>query len=798
MPYVEGETLRERLDREKQLPVDEAVRIAVAVAGALDYAHRHGVVHRDIKPGNILMQDEQPVVGDFGIALAVGAAGGTRLTETGLSVGTPYYMSPEQATGDMEVGPPSDIYALGAVLYELLTGEPPYTGKTAQAVLGRIIQGTPVSATALRRAVPANVDGAIRKALEKLPADRFTAAQDFAHALQDPAFRYAEAGSAVTAATRGAWRWVAAALAVTTVGFAAAWMRAARAPLPARPVERFSMPFLPGDEVAFTGTAGFALSPDGTMLVYRHVVDGQQILVVRRWSELAATPIRETVGALFPAVSPDGRLAFQHDGEIKVLAFAGGPVRTLGSGAVPRWGPHDDVYFTMPDDAAARAPANGGAVDTVLAPDSGRPDVVWDVLPKGRKALVMEGIPGDSSTEIIGLDLGSGKRTKITPGDRPRYLAPGYLVFGDAATRRMMAAPFDPKSMKLLAPPVPVLDSVAAWSLSDDGKLFYTLGGTIARRAYQMIWVDRKGVATPVDPAWTWQPSTDPEWALSPDGTRLALLERTADGPDVWVKTLDAGARSRLTYDGTKGDDRWPIWRPGTDEVTYVGTKLTTIWTRRADGVGEPKALLKSKQIIATIAWSPDGKWLLLRTSGPRGNVGRRDIFGFRPGVDTVPVPMLADSAYDEMYPAVSPDGRYIANESTETGRTEIYVRPFPDVNAGKWGVSVHGGRQPRWSPRGNELFFQGMKGEMMVAKVRTRPAFHADAPVKLFDGDNSWLGAVGDIMGHEFVVGPDGQRFMMARQVAASDQDSTTTASVGAVLVENFLEVLKARVSGR
>ncbi len=185
MPYVEGDTLRERIDREKQLPIDEAIGIASSVASALRHAHDRGVIHRDIKPGNILLLDGQPVVGDFGIALAVGAAGGTRLTETGLSVGTPFYMAPEQATGDQVIGPASDIYALACVLYEMLIGEPPYPGNTAQAVLGKIIQGLPVSATAVRKSIPANVDGAIQKALERLPADRFTGAQDFAKALGD-------------------------------------------------------------------------------------------------------------------------------------------------------------------------------------------------------------------------------------------------------------------------------------------------------------------------------------------------------------------------------------------------------------------------------------------------------------------------------------------------------------------------------------------------------------------------------------------------------------------------------------
>ena len=225
MPYVEGESLRERLDRDHQLPVDEAVDIATNMAEALDYAHGQGVIHRDIKPANVLMLSGKPVISDFGIALAVGAAGGGRLTETGLSLGTPHYMSPEQATGDQNVGPQTDTYALGCVLYEMLVGEPPYTGPNAQAVLGQIITADAVSATGKRATVPANVDAAIRKALEKLPADRFTTAQDFAKALGDPGFRHGDL--ATSGAVGGARPWrglaiVASSVAIVT-SIAATW-----------------------------------------------------------------------------------------------------------------------------------------------------------------------------------------------------------------------------------------------------------------------------------------------------------------------------------------------------------------------------------------------------------------------------------------------------------------------------------------------------------------------------------------------------------------------------------------------
>ena len=274
MPYVEGETLRDRINREKQLPVDEAVRITTGVANALDYAHRHKVIHRDIKPANILLQDGEPVVADFGIALAVGAAGSNRLTETGLSLGTPYYMSPEQATGDQVVGSSTDTYALGSVLYEMLTGEPPFPGSTAQAVLGKIIAGEPVSAAKYRPAVPANVDGAVRRALEKLPADRFTSAQEFVRALGDEHFRYGEAGVGVAGArlagagggpVTGPWNRISVALAGATLLLAVAlgWALL-RAPTPG-PVVRSSLTFLEGQE---PGEAPYlvnlTLSPDGS------------------------------------------------------------------------------------------------------------------------------------------------------------------------------------------------------------------------------------------------------------------------------------------------------------------------------------------------------------------------------------------------------------------------------------------------------------------------------------------------------------------------------------------------------
>ena len=333
MPYLEGESLRDRIDREKQLPVDEAVRIATAVANALDHAHRHKVIHRDIKPANILLQDGEPVVADFGIALAVGAGGSSRLTETGLSLGTPYYMSPEQATGDQPVGASTDTYALGSVLYEMLVGEPPYPGTTAQAVLGKIIVGRPVSATEQRPAIPANVDAALRKALEKLPADRFASAQDFVRALGDEHFRYGEAVAGVEGADASPWNWLTVATASAAVLFAAMASWSLVRPTPAPPVQRFSLARDEGQ----VPNEWLALSPDGSALVMAYPnATGQTRLFVRRWGDLTAVPISGTeAGAGDPIVSPDGREVafFGGDAQLMVAPLQGGLVRVLAESA---------------------------------------------------------------------------------------------------------------------------------------------------------------------------------------------------------------------------------------------------------------------------------------------------------------------------------------------------------------------------------------------------------------------------------------------------------------------------------
>jgi eukaryotic-like serine/threonine-protein kinase len=386
MPFVEGETLKERIDRDKQLPVDEAVRIAASIANALETAHDHGIVHRDIKPANILLSRGEPLVADFGIALAVGAAGGSRLTETGLSVGTPFYMSPEQATGDQALGPASDTYALACVLYEMLVGEPPYIGNTAQAVLGKIIQGVPVSATSVRKSIPINVDAAIRKALEKLPADRFTKASEFARALIDPGFTYGVVG-AVGVGPAG-WTRRSQGFAATTgvLALALGWALFGPAPPVVAPIERFSLALedgqFPDEQIN--------ISPDGSALIYRALnEDGEPQLFLRKWTELVATPIPGTTGDMHdPVISPDGsEVAFVQDLELKVTPLAGGLVRTLAdsAGCCSRWGPDGYIYFSDLIRSVRRVPVEGGPVEQItdrIAAGDGN-NGYFQVLPGG-------------------------------------------------------------------------------------------------------------------------------------------------------------------------------------------------------------------------------------------------------------------------------------------------------------------------------------------------------------------------------------------------------------------------------
>jgi Tol biopolymer transport system component len=799
MPYVEGETLRDRLDREHQLPVDEAVRIATSVANALDYAHRHDVIHRDIKPANILMHDGQPVISDFGIALAVGAAQQGRLTETGLSVGTPHYMSPEQATGDQTVGVATDIYALGAVLYETLVGEPPYTGSTAQAILGKIIQAEPVSATKARRSVPANVDAAIRKSLEKVSADRFAGAHDFAEALSDPGFRHGVELVAGMAAVRGQWTPLAMGLGALALLFGGVAGWGLLRPDPPMPVTIVSVDFPEDQEVSGQGT--FDISQDGSLLVYQGPsVSGEGTqLWARRWAVRDATPIRDTEGAALPAVSPNGEeVAFEAGNSIRVVSVQGGPSRTVAPDSAQccvRWSPDGAwLYFSNPANGLSRVPAAGGPVEVVTQPDAeaGETRHLWiDVLPDGQ-AAVYQSI-GGAGSRVMAVSVESGEVMELTPGRFPRY-SQGYLLFTDPNAPTLFAQPFDPETLELSGAATPVAEGLRALSngwnyfaVSQTGSLVYSPGRGGEQYGTTLVSVSSDGTWTVLE-----ELEDRAEWPrFSPDGLRVAYgLTGGNDGEsDLWVLDLARGAQTRVTFGGN--NKYYPTWTPdGTRLVHSDGSGAENrLLTTPADGSGGSVVMLELGPRRYATSWTADGLTLAYHV-GPAGTpTNSRDLWTLTVDGAEPSLSPFVQTPFSERGALFSPNGRWVAYVSDKSGRDDIYLRPFPGPGV-EVTISVGGGQEPVWAPSGNELYYRRDQELMVVSVTETGSSLSVGTPRPLFDDPfmRDVGGAAGGVSNYD--IAPDGETFVMV-------EDPVTVQGRPAelYLVLNWLEELRQRV---
>ncbi|MEW5916625.1 MAG: protein kinase, partial [Gemmatimonadota bacterium] len=700
MPFVEGESLRQRLEREKQLPVEETIRIATAIAGALDYAHRHGVIHRDLKPENILLHDGQPLVADFGIALAVSNAGGARITQTGLSLGTPHYMSPEQATGDRNIDGRTDIYALGAVTYEMLSGEPPHNGNTAQAIIARLLTEAPRPLSALRHTVPAHVAGAVHRALEKLPADRYTTAHDFADALNGRV-------AAPTAAPRpslGAadtWRRTAiAAMAVAVLAVAfAIWASSgtddAAAPLRAR----FTLE-LPADARINTTVIGrsFAFSPDGNTLVY--VGDREANLYLRALNDLTPRRIPGTAGAANPAFSPDGKwIAYvQGSGVAKLMRVAvsgGSPVAVVDTSGRFAWGPDGSIVFSkgisVRGSGLWRTNASGAPSEELTVVDStDHAHASPSFMPDGKSILFTILITPLARTELAAMRLSDRRVVRLgLVGGSPFY-ADGLLFFS-RSDGTLNAVRFDPARLRTIGDPVILLEgvtikqqaAVADLALSATGTLVYLSG----EAGVQLTEATRDGTMRSIrsESRFYRHPR------VSPDGRRIAI----AISSDLWVLDIAAGTLARLT---TTGSAATPEWTPDGRRIAFTApdralagvywlpwdasAPIEQVAPRLRGSTFTPNA----EYMITTVP--EDGRWWLRAIPLPGDSI-------------RTPIPLMHSDIPRQA--RVSRNGRWLAYVSDETGIAEVYVQPFPGPG-GRYQISAGGGIEPIWAPSSDEI----------------------------------------------------------------------------------------------
>ena len=793
MPFIDGETLRGKLDRETQFGVDEAVRIACDVASALHYAHEHGVIHRDIKPENILLHDGRPMVADFGIALALSAAAGGRLTETGLSLGTPHYMSPEQATAEKEITARSDVYSLGSVLYEMLAGEPPHTGASAQAIIMKIVTDTARPLTQLRKSVPPNVAAAVAKAVEKLPADRFATAKEFAEALTNPSFTIAgtAAGGAFAmspAAHRKERAALPLAVALAAVIVVAVWGWLRSSPPPA--VARLAIALPDSAGLQQQPGALFSLSDAGTTLVYVGPGEGDVDLFVRPLDALAATRIPASGGADSPFLAPDGSAVAFYRGNPPALysvSLRGGPRQTLAADSTTALGgdsgPDGKVYFVRYG-GLRRVPAGGGEIEQVTQVDSAADERrhAWpDALPNGRGVLFTILRTSDEVHDIAVVDLRTHRTTVLFRGVYARYAPTGHIIYANAEGG-LFAIAFDEGKLTTSGAPIPLVsgitrgdNGVARFALSATGTLLYGTG--LGDGNHRLEWVDRQGREQLVDTTFT---GVFGELALSPDGRRLAIA-RYEGVPSIWTKELDAGPVSKLTLQGST----WgPAWMPDGRSVSFTSQGRSgpqELQVRRADGSTNPEPLLTAARNIEYGFVSRDGQWIVYVTNVTGSPTGR-DLFARRLSGDTSTIALAATNA-QEISPRLSPDSRWLAFASNESGQIEIYVSPFPNTSTSRTVVSLNGGSEPLWSRDGRELFYTGAANSLTAARVELTPTFRVISRTPLFDRGPYNRESIGAPF---YDVAPDGKRFIMTRVRGESTERL--------VVVLNWFQELAAR----
>ena len=828
MERLQGETLANRLEKGR-LPQDQALTVATEIADALAAAHRQGILHRDLKPGNVMLTKAGAKLLDFGLAKLAGhgaepAAGRlasmpTRsmpLTAEGTIVGTLQYMAPEQLEGK-EADARTDLWALGAMLYEMIAGRRAFAGDSQVSLIGNIMNAEPAPISALQPLTPPGVDLLVRRCLAKDPEDRPDTAHDVANDLRwlrDSSG--SGASSAVQPRRRAAARaavWSAAVLCAAILGAGAGWLLRPSAPA-SQDVARALISVSPADRlrsIAADVTIGelrpsqraVALSPDGRLLAFSAVRGERQQLYVRPIGQLEAVPIKDTEGGASPFFSPDGKwIGFWADGALRKVAVTGGPATTLCDTASvigASWGDDDNVVFARYAGGLLRVPAAGGTPTLLTKLDEKRGEIshrLPHVLP-GAKAVLFTAVthylPDWDTAEIVAQTADGVTRKTVARGADARYLPTGHLLFLRAGTA--VATAFDAERLEVTGgevtvfndvmqaantPSSPVETGAGQLATSSTGLVVYATGGIFRDQERVLVWVDRNGneESLPLPPRAYLGPH------ISPDGQQMVLWTQGHDRV-VWVYDFRRGTMTRVTAEGRNSR---AIWAPDGRRVTYASatTGYEQVVSRAADGSGSIEPLPAFGQ---PSSWSPDGRVLaFIRAVKNDTEWASSGSIGLLVSGASEWHP-LGSSRFTELYPEFSPDGRWIAYTSDETGRREVYVQAYPGPGE-RQQISNSGGTQPAWARSGQELFYteideQTQRTRMMSVSFTPGTRMAAGVPRVLFEGTFR-----GQANTRGYDVTPDGRRFLMVKPKPRPPSPVTQL-----VLVLNWFEELKAKV---
>jgi len=785
MEFLEGETLADRLAR-GPIPIDQTLRIGVEILAALDAAHRSGIVHRDLKPGNVMLTKSGVKLLDFGLAkLAAAPVSGVSqatslptalqesqpLTTRGTILGTFQYMAPEQLEGG-EAEPRSDIFAFGCVLYEMLTGQKAFSGKSQASLIGSIMNSDPAPISSIQPMIPASLDRIVKGCLAKEPEHRWSTAHDVMLQLQWIAEGGSLAGVPAPVVARRknreklAWGLFAAAL-LAAAALAVGFVR--RAPKPA-PLVRFDV--VPPPEVATMDVP--RISPDGRFLAFDATdMEGKARIWVRALNSLTAQPLAGTDVGVRPFWSPDSRyVGFIADGVMKKVDVTGGPPTKIcdaPGGSDGTWSPAGVILWDgSGNDPLYRVSAAGGTRSVAVALDAAKKEtsVGWpQFLPDGKHFiyLVTGEKPEDSAYWIGSID--SKDKKMLAPAQTlVQYAPPGQLLF--VRDRTLVAQPFDASALKITGEAVPLAEKIgtdnvglARFSVSGNGVLAYRTGETGGR----LLWRDRSGkeLDTLGDPGDYANPT------LSPSGDRLAfnLTDPRSGKGDIWIRDLARGVNSRFTLGA--GNNVRPVWSPDASAIVFASDRggAFDLYEKSAKGAGEEKLLLHSDDPKSPASWTKDGKYVAYSSRNAKTQF---DLWALPTSGDKKPMP-IAVSPFSEQSAMFSPDGRYVAYVSNESGRDEIYVQTFPEPG-GKWQVSNEGGNDPSWREDGKEIYYRSPDQKLMAVEIHGGADFQAGVPQALFPIRIR----VGNPR-NKYTPYPDGQRFMIAAPLGRDAMSPTT-----------------------